>query len=946
MTTPTGLTAGPTFVEVDLAIEGMTCASCVARVEKRLNRVDGAQATVNLPLESAHVVLPDGVTDAELVAAVEKAGYQARVTGRRVAASAVAATAAAAAPVAEPVAPTGGVVTGARDAGAGVGVGVATHAAGTSTPAAAEPAPASPSVRPMSDAAPAATDTSAPTRDRGADLARRLKVAAVLTLPVVLLSMIPALQFPGWQWVVTALALPVVTWGAWPFHTAAFRAARHGASTMDTLVSIGVIAATVWSLWALLLGGAGEIGMRMQVSLLPSREHAAMPELYFEVAAVVTTFLLAGRWSEHRSRRKAGDALRSLLAMGAKDAERVTTGPDGQRVTERVPVAALREGDLFTVRPGEKIATDGVVVEGSSAVDTSLLTGEPVPVDVTPGDDVTGATVNTSGHLLVRATRVGEETTLAQIGRLVSQAQTGKAPVQRLADRISAVFVPIVLVLAVLTLGGWLLAGASTQFAFTAAVAVLIIACPCALGLATPTALLVGTGRGAQLGILIKGPEVLESTRRVEVIVLDKTGTVTQGRMALERVVTRDGELDLSSEPARAAAGSSSEGPDGAAHHALRLAGAVEGLSEHPIAQAVAAAAARVAGVGPGSAAPEVPAGAGGTVAEQVGTAALAASPDQVSEVHRAIPRPSSDNSSVAGVETGGVETGADGVVIGSAQVFDFVSSPGGGVSGLVRTAHSGLSPAGALNAQRVLVGRPSWLAEQGITFDASEPSSPEDEARPGTAGTDLRRAFDEAESTGATAVVVAWNGTAQGVLVLRDPVKETSAQAVAELRELGLRPLLLTGDNAGAARVAARQVGIAEEDVIAQVLPQDKVDVVARLRAEGRVVAMVGDGVNDAAALAGADLGLAMGTGTDVAIEASDITLVRGDLRSAATAIRLSRQTLRIIKQNLFWAFAYNVAAIPLAAAGLLNPMIAGAAMAMSSVLVVGNSLRLRSAG
>ncbi|MFJ4109766.1 heavy metal translocating P-type ATPase [Oerskovia enterophila] len=958
MTTPTGLTAGPTFVEVDLAIEGMTCASCVARVEKRLNRVDGAQATVNLPLESAHVVLPDDVTDAELVAAVEKAGYQARVTGRRVAASAVtgrrvaasavAAAAAAAAPVAEPVAPTGGVVSGAPAAGAGVGVGAAAPAApaaGTSTPAAAEPAPASPSVRPMPDAAPAATDTSAPTRDRGADLGRRLKVAAVLTLPVVLLSMIPALQFPGWQWVVTALALPVVTWGAWPFHTAAFRAARHGASTMDTLVSIGVIAATLWSLWALLLGGAGEIGMRMSVSLLPSREHAAMPELYFEVAAVVTTFLLAGRWSEHRSRRKAGDALRSLLAMGAKDAERVTTGPDGQRVTERVPVSTLREGDLFTVRPGEKVATDGVVVEGSSAVDTSLLTGEPVPVDVTPGDDVTGATVNTSGHLLVRATRVGEETTLAQIGRLVSQAQTGKAPVQRLADRISAVFVPIVLVLAVLTLGGWLLAGASTQFAFTAAVAVLIIACPCALGLATPTALLVGTGRGAQLGILIKGPEVLESTRRVDTIVLDKTGTVTQGRMALERVVTREGSLDLGSEAARAAAGSPSEGPDGAAHHALRLAGAVEELSEHPIAQAVAAAAARVAGVGPGSAAPEAPAG-GGTVAEQVGTAALAASPDQVSEAHRAIPRPSSDNSSVAGVETGGLETGADGVVIGSAQVFDFVSSPGGGVSGLVRTAHSGLSPTGALNAQRVLVGRPSWLAEQGITFDASEPPSPEDDARPGTAGTDLRRAFDEAESTGATAVVVAWNGTAQGVLVLRDPVKETSAQAVAELRELGLRPLLLTGDNAGAARVAARQVGIAEEDVIAQVLPQDKVDVVARLRAEGRVVAMVGDGVNDAAALAGADLGLAMGTGTDVAIEASDITLVRGDLRSAATAIRLSRQTLRIIKQNLFWAFAYNVAAIPLAAAGLLNPMIAGAAMAMSSVLVVGNSLRLRSAG
>ncbi|MBD7952072.1 heavy metal translocating P-type ATPase [Oerskovia rustica] len=894
MTTPTGLTSGPTLVEVDLAIEGMTCASCVARVEKRLNRVDGVEATVNLPLESAHVVLPEGVTDAELVEAVEKAGYQARVTGRRAASPAVSARVAApgAAVVSEPAS-------------------TPDHA-GSDTPA--EPAPA-PARAPAPAPAPASTDTSAPTRDRGADLGRRLKVAAVLTLPVVLLSMVPALQFPGWQWVVTALALPVVTWGAWPFHTAAFRAARHGASTMDTLVSIGVIAATLWSLWALLLGGAGEIGMRMTVSLVPERSHGAlgaMPELYFEVAAVVTTFLLAGRWSEHRSRRKAGDALRSLLAMGAKDAERVTTGPDGHRTTERVPVSALREGDLFTVRPGEKVATDGVVVEGASAVDTSLLTGEPVPVDVTPGDDVTGATVNTSGHLLVRATRVGEETTLAQIGRLVSQAQTGKAPVQRLADRISAVFVPIVLVLAVLTLGGWLLAGASTQFAFTAAVAVLIIACPCALGLATPTALLVGTGRGAQLGILIKGPEVLESTRRVEVIVLDKTGTVTQGRMALERVVTREGTLDLSSAAARSA-GSSSETPDGAARHALRLAGAVEGLSEHPIAQAIASAATRVSG--------EVddresePASAGGHAGADTSAGAV-------------------------------VETGADGVVVGSPQVFDFVSSPGGGVSGLVRTAHSGLSPAGALNAQRVLVGRPAWLAEQGVAFDVSAPAGAAGHARSDNPGTDLRRAFDEAESTGATAVVVAWNGAAQGVLVLRDPVKETSAQAVAELRELGLRPLLLTGDNAGAAKVAARQVGIAEEDVIAQVLPQDKVDVVARLRAEGRVVAMVGDGVNDAAALAGADLGLAMGTGTDVAIEASDITLVRGDLRSSATAIRLSRQTLRVIKQNLFWAFAYNVAAIPLAAAGLLNPMIAGAAMAMSSVLVVANSLRLRRAG
>ncbi|MHA7135125.1 heavy metal translocating P-type ATPase [Oerskovia turbata] len=880
MTTPTDLTADTPLVEVDLAIEGMTCASCVARVEKRLNRVDGASATVNLPLESAHVVLPEGVTDAELVAAVEKAGYQARVTGRR-----------AATPRAHVSEPASTGVHARSDSTAG-------PATATAPPAPLSE-PASTPGHARSDnpvgavGAPDASDTSAPTRDRGADLGRRLKVAAVLTLPVVLLSMVPALQFPGWQWVVTALALPVVTWGAWPFHTAAFRAARHGASTMDTLVSIGVIAATLWSLWALLLGGAGEIGMRMTVSLLPSRAHGSMPELYFEVAAVVTTFLLAGRWSEHRSRRKAGDALRSLLAMGAKDAERVTTGPDGQRVTERVPVAALREGDLFTVRPGEKVATDGVVVEGASAVDTSLLTGEPVPVDVTPGDDVTGATVNTSGHLLVRATRVGEETTLAQIGRLVSQAQTGKAPVQRLADRISAVFVPVVLVLAVLTLGGWLLAGASTQFAFTAAVAVLIIACPCALGLATPTALLVGTGRGAQLGILIKGPEILESTRRVDTIVLDKTGTVTQGRMALERVVTREGELDLTSP---------TQGPDGAAHQALRLAGAVEALSEHPIAQAIAAAATTIR-----------------DLSEPASTPGHAGSDNLV---------------------------GGDGVVVGAAQVFDFASSPGGGVSGLVRTAHSGLSPDGTLNAQRILVGRPSWLAEQGIPFDLSEPAS-----TPGHAGSDnsrgeLRRAFDVAEATGATAVVVAWHGVAQGVLVLRDPVKDTSAQAVTELRDLGLRPILLTGDNAGAARVAARQVGIAEEDVIAQVLPQDKVDVVARLRAEGRVVAMVGDGVNDAAALAGADLGLAMGTGTDVAIEASDITLVRGDLRSTATAIRLSRQTLRVIKQNLFWAFAYNVAAIPLAAAGLLNPMIAGAAMAASSVLVVGNSLRLRRAG
>ncbi|MBD8079645.1 heavy metal translocating P-type ATPase [Cellulosimicrobium arenosum] len=823
------------LAEVDLAIEGMTCASCVARVEKRLNHVDGATATVNLPLESAHVTLAGTVDDADLVAAVEKAGYRARVTTRRE----------------------------------------------------LRPAPAASPTDPPDD-----PDTSAPTRSRGADLLRRLRVAAVLTVPVVALSMIPALQLPGWQWVVAALALPVVTWAAWPFHTAAFRAARHGASTMDTLVSIGVVAATLWSAWALLLGGAGEIGMRMQPSLIPSRGHDGAPELYFEVAAVVTTFLLAGRYAEHRSRRRAGDALRSLLELGAKEAERVLlapdgsprTGPDGARVTERVPVAALGVDDLFVVRPGDKVATDGVVVEGTSAVDTSLLTGEPVPVDVAPGDDVTGATVNTSGALLVRATRVGEETTLAQIGRLVSRAQTGKAPVQRLADRISAVFVPVVLVLAVATLAGWLLAGAGAQFAFTAAVAVLIIACPCALGLATPTALLVGTGRGAQLGVLIKGPEVLESTRRVDTVVLDKTGTVTQGAMALERVVTPSGTLDLS------APRDPGESPpaDHDAEDALRHAGAVESLSEHPIARAIAAAARDLS-------ASREPGGS-------------------------------------PGADSSGGAVGSDRVGVGSLQAFDFRSTAGGGVEAVVRTAHSGLSLGsgdGGLNARRVLVGQPAWLAGQSV-------------ATP----TELDDAFADAERRGASAVVVAWGGRARAVLVLRDPVKPTSREAVAELTALGLRPYLLTGDGEGAAREAARAVGIADSDVTARVRPEQKVDVVAGLQREGRVVAMVGDGVNDAAALATADLGLAMGTGTDVAIEASDLTLVRGDLRSAATAIRLSRGTLRVIKQNLFWAFAYNVAAIPLAAAGLLNPMIAGAAMAASSVLVVGNSLRLRRAG
>jgi Cu+-exporting ATPase len=814
---------------VDLAVEGMTCASCVARVEKRLNRVPGAVATVNLALESAHVEVSAGEdgstpdTDA-LVAAVRAAGYDARVTGRR-----------------DLTTPPARHDHHAPHHEHDQHAGHAHHMAGMDP---REHALSGHSMAPGHEMDPD-EDTSAPTDARGTDLRRRLRVATVLTVPVLLLSMVPAWQFRGWQWLVAALALPVATWAAYPFHRAAVRAARHGASTMDTLVSIGIVAATGWSLWALLLGGAGELGMTMSPTLWPAADMGGhMPELYFEVAAVVTTFLLAGRYAEHRSRRRAGDALRALLDLGAKDVALLVTGPDGRRTEQRVPVDRLRAGDEFAVRPGEKVATDGVVVSGTSAVDTSLLTGEPVPVDVGPGDDVTGATINTGGHLVVRATKVGDETRLAQIGRLVAAAQTGKAPVQRLADRISAVFVPVVLVLAVATLGAWLLSGSSAQAAFTAAVAVLIIACPCALGLATPTALLVGTGRGAQLGVLIKGPETLEQTRTVDTVVLDKTGTVTEGRMALVDVLV----------------------PAGAdADEVLRYAGAVEALSEHPIARAVAEAAAAVA---------PVTAGAGG-----------------------------------------------DGVAIGSDEVHEFRATAGLGVSGVVRAAHSGVAL-----SRRVLVGRPTWLAGEGVRTDD-----------------ELAARFAAAEADGATAVLAAWDGAARGVLVLRDPVKATSRQAVDELRALGLRPVLLTGDNAGAAQAVAREVGIAESDVVAEVLPADKVDVVRRLQSEGHRVAMVGDGVNDAAALATADLGLAMGTGTDVAIEAADVTLVRGDLRSAAQAVRLSRSTLRVIKQNLFWAFAYNVAAIPLAALGLLNPMIAGAAMAFSSVLVVANSLRLR---
>ena len=841
-------------LEIDLAVEGMTCSSCVARVEKKLNRVPGVQATVNLALESAHVVVApptDGSAPADLdalVAAVRAAGYDAHLVQPAFARAAAAA-----------------VVDATHDVTSDGSIATEERAGDDDADRATDDMALSGMSHPGMEHDEAA-DTSAPTDTRGDDLRRRLRVAAVLAVPVVLLSMVPPLQFRGWQWVVAVLAMPVVTWAAWPFHKAAARAARHGSSTMDTLVSIGVIAATGWSLWALLLGGTGQLGLRMSATLVPARTGAmSHPELYFEAAAVVTAFLLAGRYSEHRARRRAGDALRTLLDLGAKDVALLVNG-----VERRVPVAHLQVGDLFAVRAGEKIATDGVVESGQAAVDTSLLTGEPVPVDVGPGDEVTGATVSTSGHLVVRASRVGEQTRLAQIGRLVSAAQTGKAPVQRLADRISAVFVPAVITLALLTLAVWLSTGHGVQESFTAAVAVLIIACPCALGLATPTALLVGTGRGAQLGILISGPEVLERTRTADTVVLDKTGTLTQGRMALVDVVPAPGE---------------------SRDDVLAWAAAVERLSEHPVAAAIAAATG-----GAGTLTTTTLDAADGTNAASaraaVPTIALADSSADTTRAHVAPTTTSAD------------------------AVSGFVTVPGRGVAGDVRRGGE---------ARHVLVGSPAYLRDGGVDTSA------------------LDGALEAAEADGGTAVMAGWDGAARGVLVLRDPLKPTSAQAVAELRALGLRPVLLTGDNPGAARAAAREAGIADEDVVAQVLPEDKVAAVARLQAQGRTVAMVGDGVNDAAALATADLGLAMGTGTDVAMQAADLTLVRGDLRSAPQAIRLSRRTLRIIKQNLFWAFGYNVAAIPLAAFGLLNPMIAGAAMAFSSVLVVTNSLRLR---
>ncbi|MDQ1070423.1 heavy metal translocating P-type ATPase [Streptomyces canus] len=726
-----------TTSEVELLIGGMTCASCAARVEKKLNRMDGVTATVNYATEKARVSYPAGVEVADLVATVVKTGYTAE-----------------------------------------------------------EPAP--PAEEPSRDD-PELTA-----------LRQRLLVSVALAVPVVALSMIPALQFDNWQWIALALASPVVVWGAWPFHRAAWTNIRHTAATMDTLVSVGTLAAFGWSLWALFFGDAGMPGMRERFELTAGGMDGAST-IYLEVAAGVTAFILLGRYLEARAKRRAGAALRALMELGAKD---VSVLRDGREV--RIPAERLGVGDRFVVRPGEKIATDGTVVEGASAVDASMLTGESVPVDVGVGDLVTGATVNAGGRIVVAATRVGADTRLARMAKLVEDAQNGKAEVQRLADRVSAVFVPAVILIAVGTFGGWLGATGDAVAAFTAAVAVLIIACPCALGLATPTALMVGTGRGAQLGILIKGPEVLESTRRVDTVVLDKTGTVTTGRMALQEVhVVQDADEQ----------------------QVLRLAGALEHASEHPVARAIAVGA-----------------------EERVG------------------PLPEAEG---------------------------FENVPGKGVRGRVE-------------GHEVVVGR---------LIDVLP--------------AELARAKEEAERDGRTAVVVGWDGVARGVLAVADAVKETSAEAVGSLRALGLTPVLLTGDNRVVAEAVARAVGI--DEVIAEVLPEDKVAAVRRLQGEGRVVAMVGDGVNDAAALAAADLGLAMGTGTDAAIEAGDLTLVRGDLRVAADAIRLSRRTLSTIKGNLVWAFGYNVAALPLAAAGLLNPMIAGAAMAFSSVFVVTNSLRLR---
>jgi Cu+-exporting ATPase len=780
---------------VDLAIGGMTCASCSARVEKRLNKLDGVNASVNYATELATVTLTGSTTTDTLIAEVQAAGYTARL----------------------PDPPAGRAETASSDD---------------------------------------------PDSSEAGALRIRLLGSAVLGLPVLLLSMISVLQFTYWQWLAFALTGPVVLWGAWPFHRSAWLNLRHGAASMDTLISMGTLAAFGWSVYALFWGGAGVPGMTMSLSFDVARG-SGKDELYLEIASVVTVFILAGRYFEARAKRLSGAALRALLDLGARDVAVLRQG-----VEVRIPVAQLQVGDRFVVRPGEKVATDGVVEEGASAIDASLLTGESVPVEVAPGDPVTGATVNAGGRLVVRASRIGADTALAQIARLVTAAQTGKAPVQRLADRISAIFVPIVIALAVGTLGVWLGSGQTAATSFTAAVAVLIIACPCALGLATPTALLVGTGRGAQLGILIKGPEILESTRRVDTVVLDKTGTVTTGRMSLVGIVLANDTVPANGVSANGVSangvsansvtdgsvtdgtvtdGSVTDGTvtDGTVTEGdvLRLVGALEHASEHPIGRAIAEAALDRLEILP--------------------------------------------------------------------PVLDFTNSEGLGVAGVV-------------DGHAMLAGRERMFTGWASPFTA-----------------ELAAAKDSAESLGQTVIVAGWDGRIRALLVVADTVKTTSADAVARLRALGLAPVLLTGDNQRAAHAVARQVGIGT--VIAELLPAGKVSVIRRLQAEGKVVAMVGDGVNDAAALAQADLGIAMGTGTDVAIEASDLTLLAGDLTAAADAIRLSRRTLATIKGNLFWAFGYNVAAIPLAAAGLLNPLIAAGSMALSSVFVVSNSLRLR---
>ena len=842
--------------------------------------------------------------------------------------------------------------------------------------------------------APEATPASAPTpqvgegtRAHAADLRRRLIVCAPLGILAMILSMVPAWQFTGWQWVVAAASIPVVTWGAWPFHRAAFAAGRHGSTTMDTLVSLGVISSTLWSWWALLWGGAGELGMRMHMSLIPRAAHAGHAEIYFEGACMIVVFLLTGRYMEARARYRAGDALRSLLSMGAKEATLVSVDPaTGERSESVVPASSLQVGDLFTVRPGEKVATDGIIVEGSSALDTSLLTGESVPVDAAPGDAVTGATVNTWGSLLVRATRVGSDTTLAQMGRMVAEAQAGKAPVQRLADQISGVFVPIVIVVSLLTLGGWLLAGGGVQAAFTAAVAVLVVACPCALGLATPTAILVGSGRASQLGILIKNAEILEQTRSIDTMLLDKTGTVTTGVMSLESVAVPT-------------AGGSPEVDEASA---LSLAASVESLSEHPVARAITSGASdRGLSLEPVTAFANQP--GLGVVGLTARGGVLVGRPSWLASLGIDVPASLLDAVREAEASGASAVVAALAPNLGSAassspepaattpEAPTSVALPGpdaelplatltmsvGGMTcaSCVRRVERKLGKLDGVKAEvnlatesaRITLTAPHSDEEleavvnaagyHGTVTSRSEAASSDGApAAGGSAGGDTGTPTQpgttpgagEREGAQASALVIPERveGRAIAALVVRDTVKESSADAIAQLRELGIEPILLTGDNEAAARHVAGQVGI--ERVIAGVLPDGKRDTVADLQAEGRTVAMVGDGVNDAAALAQAStkgLGIAMGSGTDVAIEVADMTLMNSSLTSAATAIRVSRRTLRIIKENLFWAFFYNVLMVPLAIMGLLSPMLASAAMACSSVFVVLNSLRLRTA-